>query len=482
MLLSERRLRRILGVIWVVDGLLQLQPHMFGMNMINGIMGPMINSQPGLIARNLAWITSVTQQNLFFVNVLVASVQISIGVLLVTGYWVRQAIVGSALWALVVWYGGEGMSMLLTGQGGILTGAPGAVLLYPLIGFAVYPREAPAEPLTPEHYPTLLSRRALTAVLGCLWMFLGLLQLQPYWWQQGQIAQTMRSMTGNGGWDGVLVDPSLNGMASVVAHSEILVNSILAAVCFTIGLALLLFRGPKLRWALGASIVVSLAVWWFAEAVGMIFSGMSTDFNSGLLLILLALACWPQGAWLRATAAWFDRRYGWAPPAGVRPQTAVGPKPAATGRGTMPRTKGAVIAVLVAGAAAVGAMAALSIYPGLPAQGERPVGASVPPAASFTRTVKPYRLSLRLAPGTVGPNQASLIVTDGGRRVVPGQVQLIATMVEMNMGTQFISMKPARRGTYRGSVLISMSGQWQLVAVVYLHSGRKLTVTFRPRL
>jgi hypothetical protein len=45
-----------------------------------------------------------------------------------------------------------------------------------------------------------------------------------------------------------------------------------------------------------ASIVVSLIIWYTTEAFGMIFTGMATDFNSGLLLVVKALACIPKQA------------------------------------------------------------------------------------------------------------------------------------------------------------------------------------------
>jgi len=38
---------------------------------------------------------------------------------------------------------------------------------------------------------------------------------------------------------------------------------------------------------------VSLLFWYSTEAFGMIFTGMATDFNSGLLVVVLALACMP---------------------------------------------------------------------------------------------------------------------------------------------------------------------------------------------
>src|ERR1700676_3291638 len=49
MLLSRKALQRILGVLWLIDGLLQVQPQMWTMNMVNGIMKPMLKGQPGLI-------------------------------------------------------------------------------------------------------------------------------------------------------------------------------------------------------------------------------------------------------------------------------------------------------------------------------------------------------------------------------------------------------------------------------------------------
>ena len=141
MLLTQKRLRQLLGILWLIDGLLQLQPQMFTMNMVNGVMVPTLQNQPGPVAASLQWIISVTTHNLILVNLLIAAVQIVIGVLLISGLWVRWTIIASIVWALIVWYGGEGMSMLLTGQAGILTGAPGAVLLYPLLGLLVYPQK-----------------------------------------------------------------------------------------------------------------------------------------------------------------------------------------------------------------------------------------------------------------------------------------------------------------------------------------------------
>ena len=116
---------------------------MFTGNMINSVMKPMLEGQPGFIEPGLQFIVTQTTNNLAAVNIIIATVQILLGLgfLLLSDRWVKDLVIASIVWALIVWYGGEGMSMLLTGQASILTGAPGAVLLYPLLGFVVYPRK-----------------------------------------------------------------------------------------------------------------------------------------------------------------------------------------------------------------------------------------------------------------------------------------------------------------------------------------------------
>ncbi|HEY7417874.1 MAG TPA: hypothetical protein VH593_22015, partial [Ktedonobacteraceae bacterium] len=143
MLLSRKMLQRVLGVLWLLDGLFQLQPQMFSMNMVNGVMKPMLDGQPGIFEPSLQFIVNQTTAHLVAVNLLIAVVQILLGIafLVVPDRWIKDVVWASIVWSLVVWYGGEGMSMLLTGQSSILSGAPGAVLLYPLLGFAVIPRQ-----------------------------------------------------------------------------------------------------------------------------------------------------------------------------------------------------------------------------------------------------------------------------------------------------------------------------------------------------
>jgi len=306
MLLSRKTLQRILGVLWLIDGLLQLQPQMFTMNMVNGIMKPMLQGQPGLVEPSLQFIVTQTTLHLTAVNLLIVIVQVCLGLgfILLPDRWVKEVVFASIVWALIIWYGGEGMSMLLTGQASILTGAPGAVLLYPLLGLAVYPRKksnsASKAATRKKGDDGVLSRKCLRWVLAGFWCFAALLQLQPNWWQQGQISQAIGAMVGQGGLNAVLVDPMLQQISNATANIEIQLNIALIIVFLTIGIGLAVVKDEQVRPFLIASIVVSIVFWYFSEAFGMIFTGMATDFNSGLLVVVMALACWPKVQTLRA--------------------------------------------------------------------------------------------------------------------------------------------------------------------------------------
>jgi hypothetical protein len=292
MLISRKRLTQLLGLLWLIDGLLQVQPQMWTMNMVNGVMKPMLVGQPAGIEGSLQMIISLTTRNLVLVNLLICVVQILIGLILLIGRGdkaIKYTLIASIVWSCIVWYGGEGMSMLLTGQASALTGAPGAVLLYALLALVVYPRDPQAAP----DEGGILSRLQLRWALAAFWILMAALQAQPHWWQSGQVSASISGMVGAGGLDGVLVDPVLQWLSAITASNEIALNSALIVVFLALGVALLAVKNAHIRPLLAASIVVSLILWYFTQAFGMIFTGMATDFNSGLLLVVIALACWP---------------------------------------------------------------------------------------------------------------------------------------------------------------------------------------------
>lgn len=284
-LLSPGRLQQVLGAIWLVDGALQLQPVMFTSYLSAGLMQPLTQGQPAPIAAALEAIVQMTAANLIGVNLTIAVVQLALGFLLLGGWFVRPALVVSVVWSLLVWFGGEGLGMLLTGQASALTGAPGAVLVYLVLALAAYPRNGATG--------GLLSRQHLRYVLAGFWALTAALQLQPYWWQQQQISGVISANLNPGTLNGTLLDPILQALANVTGPWEVPLNAAIIVVALGLALGLAVVRTDRLRPLLATSIVLSMLLWVATEGAGQLLSGSATDFNSGLPLAVLALASWP---------------------------------------------------------------------------------------------------------------------------------------------------------------------------------------------
>ena len=102
----------------------------------------MAHGQPAPVSWSITQMAHFVRPDAGIWNFLFGALQLCIGVGMFFRKTVKPAIVVMAVWAFGVWWFGEGFGMLLTGAASPLTGAPGAVVLYPLIGLLVWPREA----------------------------------------------------------------------------------------------------------------------------------------------------------------------------------------------------------------------------------------------------------------------------------------------------------------------------------------------------
>ena len=172
----------ILGVFWFLDGVLQLKPHMFTTQFIKQVLLPTVQGQPLGIGHTITWAANVVAPHIGIYNVIFASVQLFLGIMLIFNWWVRGTLVVSWIWTAMVWWFSEGFGMLLTGQATFLTGAPGAVFLYGLIGIIVWPEDnGKNSTLSLSAKKSELARYSL----ALLWIIGGLLQLQPIYLVQG---------------------------------------------------------------------------------------------------------------------------------------------------------------------------------------------------------------------------------------------------------------------------------------------------------
>jgi cytochrome oxidase Cu insertion factor (SCO1/SenC/PrrC family) len=317
-------LRLAFGVLWTIDGLLQLQASM-PLGLPSGVFSPASAGAPGWVQGVVS--VSVTNWTNHPITMAVAAVwiQLGLGALLLVaprGTASRAAGLGSAGWGLVVWVFGEAFGGIFTPGQSFLFGAPGAALFYVVAGVLLFlPDRAWCTPT--------LGRRVLRA-FGCLFVGAAALQAWPgrrTWTGQptahstpGLTTTMVQQMSGTH-------QPSafasiVRSFASFDAAHGWGVN--LAAVVALAALGAMFLTGDRrvARLGVAASVVLCLADWVLIQDLGF-FGGVGTDPNSMLPIVSLLVVAYlalvrPGAAPLAVPAArpsrarWFDERSSWS--------------------------------------------------------------------------------------------------------------------------------------------------------------------------
>jgi len=285
-----RTVRVILGLMWILAGALQYQPFMFSKGFVSQIIAPAAQGQPGWIGGSITWSVHVMSHHLVFYNAFFATTQVLIGVGLLFRRSVKIALLVSFAWVLGVWWFGEGLGMLPMGMASPLTGAPGAVLLYGLVGALVWPagsKVTRAETCRDENKGTRAAGWTAPAgrmVWATLWFLAAALWLMPTNRGASSFHDTVQSTSY--GWLG----GAQHSLADVSSGHGLGIAIGLATVSVLIGLGV--FIPATLRSALVVGAVLSLAYWAFGQSFGLITTGRATDINAGPLFVLLALRLW----------------------------------------------------------------------------------------------------------------------------------------------------------------------------------------------
>lgn len=287
MRITRRGLQLALGVAWLLDGALQLQPFMFGSGFAAGVLTPAGANQPGWVAAGVNWAAGLVAAHPAGWDVLFAGIQLALGVGLLVRPLARIGLAASIGWALAVWYFGEGLGGLASGHASLLTGAPGAVLLYAVLAGLAWPPRAPDGPPGWRGWlrqDGAAPPAAWTPVAwAVVWVGAAVLQALPGQHSPDGLADSLD--TGMVSW----LVPLNHAVAGGIRQLGTPGVAALLAGFLLIGLAGL-GRG---RWRLAAGwagLLVAAGIWVVGEGFGMLTSGQATDPNSGPLLGLLAIA------------------------------------------------------------------------------------------------------------------------------------------------------------------------------------------------
>src|SRR3984885_9412303 len=142
---TQRTLQVILGLFWLLDAGLQFQPFMFRNSFTTTYLLDNAQNQPDVVRWIITNVGHFVGPHVAVWNTFFALIQVAIGAGLLFRRTVRPALAVSFFWVLGVWFFGEGLGLLFTGAASALTGAPGSVFLYGVIGLMAWPHATPAE-------------------------------------------------------------------------------------------------------------------------------------------------------------------------------------------------------------------------------------------------------------------------------------------------------------------------------------------------
>jgi uncharacterized membrane protein YwaF len=304
--ITSRGIQIVLGLLWLVDGALQLQHQMFTSSFANNVIAPAAHGQPVVVSGPMHLGVRIILSHPAIFDVCFALIQLAIGAAILWKRTIKYGLIGSMIWGLSVWFAGEGLAGMASGHATLLMGAPGAALLYAIIAAAVFPRQSTKKKQAnqPAYW--------LAIVWAVLWLGGAVFQLLP---GQNSVSDLSSMIVGNisgaPGWLATIDTHAANFVNRFGTTTSSMANMhmttlqmaqmstrpgsgyglilLLAVVQSIIGLAIFIPRyGRKI--AVITGIVLSLVFWVVGQSLGGYYTGLATDPNSGPLYILLAIA------------------------------------------------------------------------------------------------------------------------------------------------------------------------------------------------
>ncbi len=285
---SQRFIQIVLGVIWLVDGILQFQPYMFTKAFATDVLAGVGQGQPAFVSHPVTAMAQFLTPHIAFWNAIFATIQVLIGVGLLIRRTVKPALVVSFGWVIAVWWFAEAFGQMFGGSSTILNGAPGAVLLYGLIGAMVWPTNQSKE--ISASGSGLVGDMGGRIIWAALWILDAGLQFLPANHAKGALSSAITGAAS--GEPGFLASIS-NSVGHTIKGFGPEIAILLGIAEVLIGLGVL---GKRPNIALMAGAGLALVIWVVGQDLGGILTGQGTDPNAGPLYILLALTCyqWPN--------------------------------------------------------------------------------------------------------------------------------------------------------------------------------------------
>lgn len=293
--INARGLAICLGILWLIDGLAQLQPKMFTSQFPSQVVTPSGVGQPGFVSGLIHFSVHIFLINPVLFNSFILAAQLSLGVLILNRATSLIGLKLSVLWGLFVWIVGEGYGGLFGFNANLLGGFPGAALIYVFLALGAIALNKK------DNNERSFKGYWLYLVWAGTWVAGGIYQLLS---AQSSLNMFISMVNGSRGQPGWLYSIKTNFASSLtnlmpVGHQAMSMNSanssggywfilVLAVIEITIGLCI--FIPKKISWFfISSGILLSLLFWVVGQELGGYYTGTATDLNTAPLIILLGL-------------------------------------------------------------------------------------------------------------------------------------------------------------------------------------------------
>ena len=284
----QQTFRLLLATVWLTDAALQLQPFMFtkGVNGFSGMLHGVARGNPSWIAHTITWNASIVSHQPVLTNAVFAGTQFLIAFGIAWQRTCKPALALSVVWALAVWWFGEGLGGLFTGAGTPLGGGPGAVLFYAVLAVLLWPTPGRNTPFVAAR---TLGERVARALWAAVWLVLAVLAVAG----EGRSPRALHDLvatvaTGQPGW--LLRIDRWSG--AVLLHDGTAIAVLFALFCVVVAVSVYL-HPTVTQVVLVVAMVAYTVVWAAVQDFGGDLAGGATDLGSGLLVLLFILTYWP---------------------------------------------------------------------------------------------------------------------------------------------------------------------------------------------
>ncbi len=285
---ASKWVRNALGATWIIDGLLQLQPYMFTKSFALETLASTASNQPFIISDPIQYVAKTIAPHIVIWNTLFALIQLGIGIGILVPRLTKIALAVSFLWVLGVWWFGEGLGQIISGGSTLLSGAPGAVVIYGLIGLLVWPTNKQKGESVASISPTGVVGGKI--IWASLWCVDGVLQLLPSNLSKNALSGVFSSASSG---EPYLIAHVNNFFANLMSGHGMPIGLVLGILQIAVGIGVF---AKSYNTALYFGSLLSLFFWVIAQDFGGILTGQGTDPNSGPLLVILALAIYNMNA------------------------------------------------------------------------------------------------------------------------------------------------------------------------------------------